>query len=229
MTYRIKPVAKAKENSGNKIRSLFVMVSQNVYFENFVLVCILLNTVAMALLWFDQPKDMPKFMENINYFFIFVFTAEAVIKIVALGKVYFYDSWNRYDFAIVVITILILSLQFVNISIHFGIGFTVMRSLRIGRIIRLIKYARKLQIIFETLFDSIGSLGSLGLLMMILFFMFAIVGRNLFGLASIKEPNVELNEHVNFRDLSTSFLLLFRCSTGESWHGIMFDLARIYS
>ena len=141
MTYRIKPVAKAKENSGNKIRSLFVMVSQNVYFENFVLVCILLNTVAMALLWFDQPKDMPKFMENINYFFICVFTAEAVIKIVALGKVYFYDSWNRYDFAIVVITILILSLQFVNISIHFGIGFTVMRSLRIGRIIRLIKYA----------------------------------------------------------------------------------------
>lgn len=104
-----------------------------------------------------------------------------------------------------------------------------LRSLRIGRIIRLIKYARKLQIIFETLFDSAGSLGSLGLLMMILFFMFAIIGRNLFGLAGIKEPNVELNEHVNFRDLSTSFLLLFRCSTGESWHGIMFDLARTYS
>lgn len=53
MTYRIKPVSKAKENSGNKIRGLFVKVSQNVYFENFVLVCILLNTVAMALLWFD--------------------------------------------------------------------------------------------------------------------------------------------------------------------------------
>ena len=53
---------------------------------------------------------MPKFMENINYFFISVFTAEAVIKIVALGKAYFYDSWNRYDFTIVVITIVILSL-----------------------------------------------------------------------------------------------------------------------
>ena len=104
-----------------------------------------------------------------------------------------------------------------------------LRSLRIGRIIRLVKYARKFQIIFETLFESVGSLGSLGLLMMILFFMFAIIGRNLFGLAGIKEPNVELNEHVNFRDLSTSFLLLFRCSTGESWHGIMFDFARTYS
>ena len=58
---------------------------------------------------------MPKFMESINYFFISVFTVEAVIKIVALGKIYFYDSWNRYDFTIVVITIVILSLQFANI------------------------------------------------------------------------------------------------------------------
>ena len=39
----------------------------------------------------------------------------------------------------------------------------------------------------------------------------------------------ELNEHVNFRDFSTSFLLLLRCSTGESWHMIMFDYARSYS
>lgn len=115
MTYKIKPVAKAKESSSNKIHKFFFKVSQNVYFENFVMLCILLNTVAMALLWFDQPKVMPKTMENINYFFISVFTAEAVIKILALGKAYFYDSWNRYDFAIVVITLLILSLQLADI------------------------------------------------------------------------------------------------------------------
>lgn len=51
----------------------------------------------------------------------------------------------------------------------------------------------------------------------------------MFGLARIGDPNEELNEHVNFRDFSTSFLLLMRCSTGESWHIIMFDLARGYS
>jgi len=59
--------------------------------------------------------------------------------------------------------------------------------------------------------------------------MFAIIGRSLFGLTQINGPMQELNEHVNFRDFSTSFLLLLRCSTGESWHMIMFDLARSYS
>lgn len=59
--------------------------------------------------------------------------------------------------------------------------------------------------------------------------MFAIIGRSMFGMSSINEPLSELNEHVNFRDFWTSFLLLMRCSTGESWHMIMFDLARTYS
>ena len=76
--------------------------------------------------------------------------------------------------------------------------------------------------------DSAQSLASLGLLLVILFFMFAIIGRSFFGMVRIGEPNLELNEHANFRDFSTSFLLLMRCSTGESWHLIMFDLARSY-
>ena len=39
----------------------------------------------------------------------------------------------------------------------------------------------------------------------------------------------ELNAHANFQDFGTSFLLLMRCATGESWHLIMFDLARPFS
>ena len=59
--------------------------------------------------------------------------------------------------------------------------------------------------------------------------MFAIIGRSLFGLVKIGGPNVELNEHANFRDFSTSFLLLLRCATGENWHLIMFEIARPYA
>ena len=77
--------------------------------------------------------------------------------------------------------------------------------------------------------DSAASLASLGLLLIILFFMFAIIGREAFGLAKIGDQNEELNEHANFRDFFDSFLLLMRCSTGESWHLIMFELAKTYS
>lgn len=80
-----------------------------------------------------------------------------------------------------------------------------------------------------TIVDSAASLGSLGFLLIILFFMFAIIGRSLFGYTYIGAPNLELNEHANFRDFWTSFLLLLRCATGESWHLIMFDLGRTYA
>ena len=80
-----------------------------------------------------------------------------------------------------------------------------------------------------TLIDSAPSLGSLGLLLIMIFFIFAIIGRSLFSFTRIGAPNVELNEHANFKDFWTSFLLLMRCSTGEDWQLVMFDLARTYS
>ena len=141
---------------------------------------------------------------------------------------YFRDSWNIFDFTIVVFTLALLLLKIASVNVQFGSGATILRALRIGRIVRLIKQAQKLQIIFHTLVDSSQSLASLGLLLIILFFMFAIIGRSLFGKAKVGEPNLEVNEHANFQDFVTSILLLMRCSTGESWHLIMFDMARTY-
>ena len=36
-----------------------------------------------------------------NYIFAFIFTVECVTKLLALGDVYFDDSWNVFDFTIV--------------------------------------------------------------------------------------------------------------------------------
>jgi hypothetical protein len=49
---------------------------------------------------------MHEIFENINYIFAFIFTVEAVIKIIALSKTYFLDGWNVFDFVIVVGTLL---------------------------------------------------------------------------------------------------------------------------
>lgn len=86
-----------------------------------------------------------------------------------------------------------------------------------GRILRLIKRATQLQIIFYTLLDSMTSLGSLGLLLLLFFFMFAVIGMQNFGLARIGPPQSSLNVHVNFQTFSTAFLTLTRCATGEEW------------
>ena len=80
-------------------------------------------------------------IEVFNYVFMGIFTIEAIIKIIALKKLYFKDSWNIFDFTIVAFTLLILLLKLASIPVSFGSGPTVLRALRIGRILRLIKKA----------------------------------------------------------------------------------------
>lgn len=229
LTYNTKPTSLLVTDSQSRFYRAVVQISQSRIFENTIIACIILNTFVMALVWFDQPEEVIQFTEIINYVFMVIFTSEAAIKIIALKKLYFRDSWNIFDFTIVTFTLLMLILKVANIDVPFGKGPLILRVLRIGRILRLIKQAKQLQIIFHTLFDSAASLGSLGLLLIMLFFMFAIIGRSTFGFAKIGAPNEFLNEHANFRDLDTSFLLLLRCATGESWHMIMFEIARTYS
>ena len=101
----------------------------------------MLNTLIMTMVWFDEPKGKEIVLEILNYTFSGIFTIEAIIKLIALKKVYFHDSWNIFDFIIVVLTLIILILN-LTIGIEVGAGPTVLRALRIGRILRLIKRAK---------------------------------------------------------------------------------------
>jgi voltage-gated sodium channel len=48
----------------------------------------------------------------INFVFTVIFLIEAMLKISAYKNLYFRDSWNRFDFAIVVISIIDFILTF---------------------------------------------------------------------------------------------------------------------
>ena len=71
------------------------------------MICIILNTCVLAINWFDEPKSAT---EIINYVFMAIFTLEAILKIIAMKTAYFKDSWNLFDFTIVVLTLSILIL-----------------------------------------------------------------------------------------------------------------------
>jgi hypothetical protein len=47
----------------------------------------------------------------LNYVFLAIFTLEAVIKIIALGCSYFKDPWNRFDFVVVIASIIVLGIS----------------------------------------------------------------------------------------------------------------------
>lgn len=68
-----------------------------------------------------------------------IFTIEAIVKIIAQKLAYFKDNWNIFDFTVVVGTLIILTLNWAGIGDSIAILGTILRTLRIGRVFRLIK------------------------------------------------------------------------------------------
>jgi hypothetical protein len=61
----------------------------------------------------------------------------------ALRRNYFKETWNIFDFTVVVGTLAILVIGFLNLG-NFGIQSTILRSMRIGRILRILRKFKKL-------------------------------------------------------------------------------------
>ena len=132
LTYNTKPTSLLVTDSQSRFYRSIVQMSQSRIFENTIIACIILNTFVMALVWFDQPEEVIQFTEIINYFFMVIFTTEAIIKIIALKKLYFRDSWNIFDFTIVMFTLLVLILKIANLIllyVSFFLIFLILISL----------------------------------------------------------------------------------------------------
>lgn len=77
-------------------------MTQHPTFEWIIIICIILNTTTLAITWYNSPASVNSTTEIINYIFAAIFTFEALFKILAIGKKYFADSWNIFDFIIVI-------------------------------------------------------------------------------------------------------------------------------
>ena len=153
MTYSAKPKLKHIPDTGNACRDFLIRVVVHPFFDKFIMACIILNTVVLAVKWYMMPEIVTEVVEILNYVFMVIFTIEAIVKIIAMKSKYFKDGWNVFDFTVVLLTAIILGLSWVGPLIGFDVGnlgvtSTILRSLRIGRIFRLIKKAESLQIIF---------------------------------------------------------------------------------
>jgi len=109
MAYVQKPVIRivANEKKG-KFRNFFIKISNSEAFELFILGCIILNTCVLAAHWYEMPESVVLAFEKVNYTFMAIFTVEAIIKLIAQKRLYFKDSWNLFDFIVVVCTAIVV-------------------------------------------------------------------------------------------------------------------------
>ena len=90
------------------------------FFEWGITICILVNTIVMAMRFYRMSNEYEMFLEYLNYFFAMVFNLEMIIKLFGLGLYYFSTNWNRFDFIIVIGTNMGLCLRLFNSDIDFA-------------------------------------------------------------------------------------------------------------
>ncbi|XP_025030055.1 voltage-dependent T-type calcium channel subunit alpha-1I [Python bivittatus] len=214
------------------VRLLIHSVCTSHYLDIFITFVICLNVVTMSLEHYNQPVSLETALKYCNYMFTTVFVLEAVLKLVAFGlRRFFKDRWNQLDLAIVLLSVMGITLEEIEINAALPINPTIiriMRVLRIARVLKLLKMATGMRALLDTVVQALPQVGNLGLLFMLLFFIYAALGVELFGklVCNDENPCEGMSRHATFENFGMAFLTLFQVSTGDNWNGIMKDTLR---
>ena len=207
--------------------------ADSTFLDNFIMGCIFLNMVSMAMNYENCHENYNQALTLVNYVFTGIFIAECLLKLLAyFPQAYFHSAWNRFDFFVVVASIVDLVVANIDgIDAAFLKSFQiirVLRVLRVTRVLRLVKALKGLEKLIQTLTWSLSALANVFLLMLIIFCIFAILGCYFYDTIiyeNYKSKFTYLNEYYNVDNFYSSFLLTFRCTTGESWPNMMMELA----
>ncbi|XP_032090834.1 sodium channel protein type 5 subunit alpha-like [Thamnophis elegans] len=215
-----------------KIKKKVGVVVMDPFTDLIITLCIVMNTLFMAL---DHYKMTPQFEQALscgNMIFTAIFTAEMILKIVAMDPYhYFQQRSNVFDSVIVLISIVELSTSTETEENRKGKkggkkgSFSVLRTLRLMRVFKLAKSWPTLNTLIKIILNSVDALGNLTLVLAIIVFIFAVFGMQLFG-SSYKlsckklDPTCKVRWHME--DFFHSFLIIFRILCGEwietMWH-----------
>ncbi|XP_043103972.1 sodium channel, voltage-gated, type I-like, alpha [Puntigrus tetrazona] len=204
-----------------KIKKIVHMVIMDPFADLFITICIVINTVFMAMEYHPMDESYIAMLTTANVVFIAIFTAEMILKIIALDPyMYFQEGWNIFDSIIVTLSLLELC----------STGISFLRPFRLLRVFKLAKSWPTLNMLIKIIGNSLGALSNLTLVLAIIVFIFAVVGMQLFGknykdcVCKIDDDCILPRWHMN--DFFHSFLIVFRVLCGE-WIETMWDCMEV--
>ncbi|NXI76450.1 SCN2A protein, partial [Rhipidura dahli] len=207
-----------------KVKSVVEFIVMDPFVDLAVTVCIVLNTLFMAMEHYPMTEHFETVLKIGNLVFTGIFAAEMVLKIIAMHPFYYFQAgWNIFDSFIVTLSLVELFLSNVD-------GLSVLRSFRLLRVFKLAKSWPTLNMLIKIIGNSVGALGNLTLVLAIIVFIFAVVGMQLFG-KSYKECVCKISSDCklprwHMHDFFHSFLIVFRVLCGE-WIETMWDCMEV--
>ena len=131
------------------------------------------------------------------------------LKLFGLGvNKYCEDSMNLFDAVIVVSSI-------VEIAMGGGGALSVLRTFRLMRIFKLVRFMPGLRRQMIVILGSLVEVSNFCLILLLFMFIYSILGMFLFG--------AKLQGRSHFNNLYRSFVTVFQMLTIEDWPGVMFD------
>uniref|UniRef100_A0A8C2G7F7 Sodium channel protein n=1 Tax=Cyprinus carpio TaxID=7962 RepID=A0A8C2G7F7_CYPCA len=207
-----------------KVKEIMNMVVMDPFVDLAITICIVLNTLFMAMEHYPMTDTFNHVLSVGNLVFTGIFTAEMCLKLIALDPYYYFqEGWNIFDGIIVSLSLMELGLSNVE-------GLSVLRSFRLLRVFKLAKSWPTLNMLIKIIGNSVGALGNLTLVLAIIVFIFAVVGMQLFG-KSYRECVCKISEDCelprwHMDDFFHSFLIVFRVLCGE-WIETMWDCMEV--
>lgn len=166
-------------------------------FERFIILVITLNAITLGL------ETVPGlgaptlgWLHAIDSLFLAVFVFELALRAWVYRLSFFSDPWRLFDFIVVGIALLPAT----------G-AFSVLRSLRILRALRMLSVVPSLRRVLSGLFAAIPGLGAVAAILLLIFYVGAVMATKLFGAAF---PDW-------FGSIWKSAYSLFQIMTLESW------------
>lgn len=83
------------------VRKYFHDLVKSDRFDLTIMSCIILNMLQMGCFAEGMSEGMVAFLDFTNIIFTIIFIIEATFKLIAYGKSYFENSWNKFDFFVV--------------------------------------------------------------------------------------------------------------------------------
>ncbi|XP_026834081.1 voltage-dependent calcium channel type D subunit alpha-1 isoform X2 [Drosophila erecta] len=237
---KAKPVRRYIPKHGIQYKVWWFVTSSS--FEYTIFILIMINTVTLAMKFYNQPLWYTELLDALNMIFTAVFALEFVFKLAAFRfKNYFGDAWNVFDFIIVLGSFIDIVYSEIkskdtsqiaecdivevckNTKKSAGSSLISINFFRLFRVMRLVKLLSKgegIRTLLWTFIKSFQALPYVALLIVLLFFIYAVVGMQVFGKIALDGGNA-ITANNNFQTFQQAVLVLFRSATGEAWQEIM--------
>lgn len=146
------------------------------FYDYIMILSILGNSICLAMNDFEDDNNLTLWNQRLDVadqIFTYIYTAEAVLKIIAFGfilhkKSYLRDPWNVLDFIVVIIGLISLFPQVPNLKS--------LRNMRLLRPLRSINAVPSMKRLVSTLLLSLPQIGYLVSFQLFFITVFAILG-----------------------------------------------------